>query len=204
MRRTAIAAVVVAGLAGTLTAAAPAAPATTWAARADALIDRTTAADSGDESVIGYAMLTQAMGHIRGWDDVGTSHYLSLLLGKQHADGGFGLEQGWDTWGDGSVNPSSTAYTVSMAGHAWPALRDALPRGIDVEAEAQRSSPSSGPSPTSRSSPACACLTRTSQRSGRILRPQRQRRSCGRAVRSMGHGFGTPRPELGGCWNHPN
>jgi hypothetical protein len=118
-----------------------AAPPTSWGQRADALIDRAMAADQSDGSTLGDSMLAVALLLERGPDDVATSHYLQRLLSHQHPSGGFGTDTPWDTWSDGSVNPASTDYTVSIAGHAWPALRDAIAAGVeyaDVLSAAER------------------------------------------------------------------
>ena len=168
-------------LAPVLLPASPSADAaTTWGQRADTLITRAMAADLDDGSVIGDSMLTVALLHRRGPDDVATSAYLQRLLSRQHTDGGFGLDVPWDTWGDGTTNPASTAYTVSMAGHAWPALRDALEAGVDyadVEDAAQRLLVKLWTIPYIPVRPGvCLVILRPPKRPRRVLRPQRQRR----------------------------
>jgi hypothetical protein len=84
-----------------------------WTARADQAIDRAIAADTGTGTAFSYSWLASAIAHRHGWDDPRAMHYLQLALDQQHADGGYGLNYAWDAFGDGTVNPASTNYTIT-------------------------------------------------------------------------------------------
>lgn len=132
VRRAAAVLVASALVAGFLaSSSAPSTAAGTWGIRADTLIDRAMAADGyGDPGPLEYGLLTLALGLRQGWDSVNTAHYLQELLAIQHPDGGFGLPPTPDI-----------AYTVSMAGHAGPALLAAHHANVsyaDVDGALQR------------------------------------------------------------------
>lgn len=121
--------------------AAPAqdAPAGPWGSRADALIERAVAAKQTGGGPLEHGMMVVALGERYGWDHPYTQVHLNKLLSLQRADGGYGLGYAWDTWSDGRTNPASTAYAVSMAGHAGPALLAAYQAGVPgVEAPLER------------------------------------------------------------------
>jgi len=69
------------------------------------------------QRVAAYAWAAQAAGILRGWHDPTTTAYLNKMLSMKNPDGGYGLPCDYDQFNDGSVNPKTTSYTVTMAGH---------------------------------------------------------------------------------------
>ena len=87
-----------------------------WAQRSDAAIEAAIAADNGDETAFGYSWLASAIAHqsAQGWDDPRAMTYLDKALAQRLPSGGFGLNYAWDAFGDGTVNPDTTTYTMSL------------------------------------------------------------------------------------------
>lgn len=104
----------------TLTSAAAQARWRALAARLD------VAAAAGSDATHTAAYLAQRVSSTAqdtGWSSSATAAALSELLALQNPDGGFGLTVPWDAFQDGTVNPASTSYTVTTAGHVgWPLL----------------------------------------------------------------------------------
>lgn len=103
-------------LAATPAHANPIRPASTggaWATRADRAIDAAIARDDGTGTAFAYSWLASAIAHRHGWDDPRARRYLGLALDQQHANGGYGLNYAWDAFGDGTINPASTNYTIT-------------------------------------------------------------------------------------------
>src|ERR1051326_9012153 len=84
-----------------------------------------------------YAWAAEASGRLRGWDDPRTQRYLTKVLSLKTPDGGFGI--GWpvDVLSDGTTNPASTTYTVSMAHHVGEAFLEAYKHDALPAAEVQ-------------------------------------------------------------------
>jgi putative cell wall-binding protein len=57
-----------------------------------------------------------------GWSEPEVAAQLQRLRSVRKPDGGYGMERSWDAFGDGSVNPASTSYLISMTDHAGVAL----------------------------------------------------------------------------------
>ncbi|WP_159618099.1 hypothetical protein [Arthrobacter zhaoguopingii] len=86
-----------------------------------------------------YAYQARMAAEYRGWQHPTTQQYLAKVYSLNKADGGYGLGKSWDAFGDGSVNPASTTYTVSTADHVGEVLlaghlAGAVPREKLVEA----------------------------------------------------------------------
>lgn len=64
-----------------------------------------------------------------GWDDPRVQLLIDAIMGVRNPDGGWGLNATRDQYGDGSVNPANTSYTVTMAGHVGPAFLSAFQAG---------------------------------------------------------------------------
>lgn len=77
-------------------------------------------AGSHDAASTGFEIILYA--HREGWDGPTVASLVQHLLEVRKPDGGWGIDKAWDAFGDGTVNPESTTYTVSTAGHAGPAL----------------------------------------------------------------------------------
>jgi hypothetical protein len=87
-----------------------------WAQRSDAAIQAAIAADNGHETAFGYSWLASAIAHQspQGWDDPRAMTYLNEALAQRLPSGGFGLNYAWDAFGDHTVNPDTTTYTMSL------------------------------------------------------------------------------------------
>lgn len=77
-------------------------------------------AGSHDAASTGFEIILYA--HREGWAGPTVASLVQHLLDVRKPDGGWGIESAWDAFSDGTVNPESTTYTVSTAGHAGPAL----------------------------------------------------------------------------------
>ncbi|MBJ2120960.1 hypothetical protein I6N91_08225 [Arthrobacter sp. MSA 4-2] len=69
-----------------------------------------------------YAYQARMAAEYRGWQHPTTQQYLAKVYSLNKADGGYGMGKSWDAFGDGSVNPASTTYTVSTADHVGEVL----------------------------------------------------------------------------------
>lgn len=98
------------------------------AARALDLAERSAATNGVNPYAI--ANMARASARLRGWADPATKTYLSQVLALQHADGGWGIEQPVDAFGDGTINPADTTYTITTADHIGPLLLEAYAQGL--------------------------------------------------------------------------
>jgi hypothetical protein len=116
------------GCIGTETAAQP----DGWGTRADAAIDRAIALDTGSNRVFYDAFLASAiaMRSPNGWHDPRALDYLHRVIAQRHPDGGFGLNYAWDAFNDGTRNPVSTTYTVTLADHVGKMFLEAHAAGV--------------------------------------------------------------------------
>lgn len=64
-----------------------------------------------------------------GWGSSEARAQLSRLRSLRKPDGGYGLERSWDAFGDGSINPATTSYLVSITDHAGVGLLVGLRAG---------------------------------------------------------------------------
>jgi len=105
-----------------------------WRRLADALAARS---DTVEEPVFGAAfdaaaVTREALEH--GWQSSHVQDRLAILLATRKPGGGYGLTSAWDAYGDGTVNPASTTYTVTSAGHVGSVLLEAYRQGVLPEA----------------------------------------------------------------------
>lgn len=77
-----------------------------------------------------YSFMAAAVGRLHGWDDPRVATYLSNVYALQNPDGGYGLNFAYDWQGDGTVNPASTTYTITIAGHVGPVLLEGYKAGV--------------------------------------------------------------------------
>ena len=70
-----------------------------------------------------------------GWDDPEALAQLVRLRSVRKPDGGYGMERSWDAFGDGTVNPTSTSYLISVTDHAGVGLLAGLRAGAVPPAE---------------------------------------------------------------------
>lgn len=103
-----------------------------WHNRAVDAIDRFEAADSGDENAWLYAYMAEAVARSSqaGWSDPKVAGYLAKVYARANPDGGYGLGVSYDAFADGTTNPASTTYTVSLAGHVGPVLLAGYRAGV--------------------------------------------------------------------------
>lgn len=95
------------------------------------------AADSGTEGPHAYAYMAAAVGYRYGWTDPRVVTYLAKLYSLRNPDGGWGLGTAWDAFQDGTTNPATTTYTVTLADHVGPVLLEAYQHGLVPAADVQ-------------------------------------------------------------------
>lgn len=86
---------------------------TQWGTYADAQITKALASDPGNNRAYADASLAYAVS-IRsplGWDDPAAEHYLKAALDQPNP---WGLNYAWDAFGDHTVNPASTTYSITL------------------------------------------------------------------------------------------
>lgn len=124
-------------------AAASADRADEWRALAVTALNTFEATDNvgdggtGSLKVMSYGLAYEASGRLRGFDDVRTQRYLAKILSMKNPDGGYGLPFAYDVLGDGTVNPATTTYTVTLADHVGAPLLEGYRRGAVAKAEVQ-------------------------------------------------------------------
>lgn len=108
-----------------------------WLVRAQAAIDAFAAGDNGNEGAMAYAEAAGAIGNTYGWTDPRVQVYLNDVYALANPDGGYGLGYAYDFAGDGTVNPATTTYTVTLAGHVGPVLLAGYLHGVVPAAKVQ-------------------------------------------------------------------
>jgi hypothetical protein len=108
-----------------------------WRAKAEIALTEFLDIDSGNQDIFAYGSATSASANLYGWQDSRTTSLLAKMLSKKKPDGGYGLDIPYDGFGDGTINPATTSYTVSMAGHAGPALLEGYKAGVIPKSELQ-------------------------------------------------------------------
>jgi len=76
-----------------------------------------------------YAGIGWAAGLAYGWRDPRTTEWLNKVYADRTPSGGWGSEEAWDPFGDGTVNPANTTYTISTAWHVGLMLVPAYDAG---------------------------------------------------------------------------
>lgn len=112
-----------------------------WRAVAEHAMDRLEQMDGGGTQrawTLAYAAQVEAWRSPLGWMDPVALLYLDRLHQTQNPDGGYGLGFAYDAHGDGTVNPATTTYTITMAGQVGPVLLDAYLAGVVPAAEVQQ------------------------------------------------------------------
>jgi hypothetical protein len=92
---------------------------------------------TGNLKVMSYGLAFEASGRLRGFDDVRSQRYLAKVLSMKNPDGGYGLPFAYDLLGDGTVNPATTTYTVTLADHVGSPLLLGYLAGAVPKAEVQ-------------------------------------------------------------------
>ena len=106
-----------------------------WQARALDAFSRFEAADDGHEIPHTYAFAAQTRAWMYGWGDPQAVAYLDKVRSLRNPDGGWGLGYAYDFAGNGTINPPTTTYTVTLADHVGPVLLDAYKHGAATVAE---------------------------------------------------------------------
>ena len=112
----------------------------TWfSTRAGIALDRVISADTGQGSAFQYGAALYASGRINGWQHSRTVALAARVLAERKAATplttqagttcNYGLDRAYDAFNDGSVNPITTTYAVTMAGHVGDSLRLAYKGG---------------------------------------------------------------------------
>jgi hypothetical protein len=108
-----------------------------WEAKAEIALSRFMAQDTGQGTAFGYGSATEAARILYGWEDERTLLLLQRLRSKKNPDGGYGLNAPSDSFNNGTVNPATTSYTVTMAGHVGFTLLNAYEAGLVPRSEIQ-------------------------------------------------------------------
>jgi hypothetical protein len=85
----------------------------------------------------GYGAALGASANLYGWTDPGTQSLLTSLHNTRNPDGTYGIGYAFDAFQNGSTNPATTAYAVTMAGHVGPTLLDGYLKGAIPASEIQ-------------------------------------------------------------------
>lgn len=112
-------------------------PAPTLAGLVDQAIADFGRLEGDAQGVHPYAWMAQTVAIRRGWHDPLVATYLNKVYQRQHADGGYGLPEPWDAGGDGSVNPISTKYAITLSDHVGPVLLAGWKAGVVPRARVQ-------------------------------------------------------------------
>lgn len=132
MRRLAVLATAVL-LGATLVAPAAHATGDGWRTRAVAALAAWHVLDDQDPMAasafaLSYAGLAEAS--LNGWDSPAVASLLARVMALRNPDGGWGLNATSDTFSDGTVNPATTTYTVTVSDHVGPFLLGAWQHGL--------------------------------------------------------------------------
>jgi len=85
------------------------------------------------DDVCTYAAIMYAIGLIYGWDHPDVSKYLEKIISLRNPDGGYGLNKECDAFGDGTINPPDTTYTITTDFLVGIPLLEAFKAGIVSE-----------------------------------------------------------------------
>jgi hypothetical protein len=108
-----------------------------WRGQATTALAGFLAEDTGDGDAFTYGMATGAAAQLYGWTDPRTVLMLSRLRAEKLPGGGYGLGRPYDAFADGTVNPATTQYAVTLAGHVGPTLLAGYRAGAIPRAEVQ-------------------------------------------------------------------
>src|SRR5882672_6393733 len=81
-------------------------------------------------SVLSLAYAGIADATLNGWSDPEVTTLLDDVIALRNPDGGWGVNVATDYFADGTVNPATTSYTVTMADHVGPFLLGAYQHGL--------------------------------------------------------------------------
>jgi putative cell wall-binding protein len=89
----------------------------------------------GTHTAYDAAYQLMALAALYGWADPEVRTQLTRLRAVRKPDGGYGIDVAWDAFGDGSVNPASTSYLITVTDHAGRALLQAHQAGLVGDGE---------------------------------------------------------------------
>lgn len=101
-----------------------------WRAIAVSALDEFKQRDDGALRVNSYAWALEAEWRLNGFDSQYGQTLLAKVLSMKNPDGGYGLPFAYDKFNDGTVNPETTTYTVTLAGHVGPVLLLGYEHGV--------------------------------------------------------------------------
>ena len=95
-----------------------------------------------------------------GWDDAEAKAQLQRLRATRKPDGGYGVDGAWDAFQDGTVNPVSASYLITVTDHAGRALLEGYRAGVIPASEIQPLVDLVLSWPTVQGDPNCLAYTR--------------------------------------------
>lgn len=101
-----------------------------WGDRADQAIARFRDEDSGSENAHAYAYMAGALARRTDWQHADVARYLERVASLANPDGGYGLNNPYDAFQDGTTNPARTTYTVSVTDHVGRVLLNGWQAGV--------------------------------------------------------------------------
>ncbi len=75
------------------------------------------------------AYRADTIGRAYGWDHAEATDSLQQVRATVKPDGGYGLDNGWDAFSDGTKNPAETSYLITITDHVGRALLDGFQAG---------------------------------------------------------------------------
>lgn len=101
-----------------------------WNTDARKALDKFASIDTGNQEVMAYSHVAGASGRLNGWSSATTIGYLNKVYSLEKSTGGWGLSYSYDAFSDGTINPASTVYTVTLAGHVGSILLEGYKAGV--------------------------------------------------------------------------
>lgn len=111
-----------------------------WRVIAQRALNQLEVLDTGgaqQATTLAYAAQATAWLSPDGWADPAATAYLPRLYATANPDGGYGLGYSYDAHGDGTVNPATTTYIVTLAGYVGPVLLDGYRHGVVPRSKVQ-------------------------------------------------------------------
>ncbi len=106
-----------------------------WVQLALDAVARTRALPDTAHAAYLRAYLADSYARLYGWADPEVTEQLTAMRASRRPGGGYGLDVAYDAFHDGTVNPTSTRYLVTITDHVGRALLDGLAAGAVSSAE---------------------------------------------------------------------
>lgn len=106
-----------------------------WETRATLALNQYFMTRTYSSMAQGYALGASA--YLNGWSSPVTLDLLDSLRSTKNSDGTYGTGSAWDAFQDGTVNPATTGYAVTIAGHVGLPLLDGYINGVVPKTEVQ-------------------------------------------------------------------